>query len=91
MSKQPWDLVILSSHANPLALEGSQEFFSTDGKFNLFGYSDPKVDELYSRAKSVEGINPENRKKIYSDLAQAISDALPADFLVFYKDNYAAE
>jgi ABC-type transport system substrate-binding protein len=90
VSKQPWDLVILSSHANPLALEGSQEFFSTNGKFNLFGYSDPKVDELYNRAKSIEGINPENRKKTYTDLAQAISDALPVDFLVFYKDNYAA-
>ena len=88
VSKQPWDLVILSSHANPLALEGSQEFFSSTGRFNLFGYSDQKVDALYKRASSAEAVNPESRKKIYSDLAQAISEAQPVDFLVFYKDNY---
>jgi ABC-type transport system substrate-binding protein len=88
VSKQPWDLVILSSHANPLALEGSQEFFTSTGRFNLFGYFDPNVDELYKKAKSSEGLSQENRKKIYSDLAQTISEALPVDFLVFYKDNY---
>jgi peptide/nickel transport system substrate-binding protein len=88
VSKQSWDLVILSSHANPLALEGSQEFFTTTGKFNLFGYFNPKVDELYKRGKSIEGISQENRKKIYSELAQTISEAQPVDFLVFYKDNY---
>jgi peptide/nickel transport system substrate-binding protein len=88
VSKQAWDLVILSSHANPLALEGSQEFFTSAGKFNLFGYFDPRVDELYKRAKSAEGLTQEARKKIYSDLAQTVSEAQPVDFLVFYNDNY---
>ncbi|MBN1690243.1 MAG: ABC transporter substrate-binding protein [Dehalococcoidia bacterium] len=88
VSGQPWDLVILSSHANPLAMEGSSEFFTTTGKFNLFGYFDARVDELYKRANSVEGINPESRKQIYSELVQVITDAQPVDFLVFYKDNY---
>jgi peptide/nickel transport system substrate-binding protein len=89
VSGQPWDLVILSSQANPLSLIGSQEFFRSDGRFNLFGYSDAKVDDLYKRAKSAEAVDPSNRKKIYSELAAAISNAQPVDFLVFYKDNFA--
>ena len=88
IGKQPWDLVIMSTQSNPLALEGSAEFFTSAGKFNLFGYFDPKVDALYQRAKSVEAVNPESRKKIYSELAQAVSEAQPVDFLIFYKDNY---
>lgn len=88
VSSQPWDLAILSSQANPLALEGSGEFFRSDGKFNLFGYFDEKIDALYKRAGSAEALNPEARKKIYSNLSKAISDAQPVDFLVFYKDNY---
>jgi peptide/nickel transport system substrate-binding protein len=89
ISSQPWDLVILSSQANPLSLGGSQEFFASNGKFNLFGYYDAKVDEMYNKVKSAAAVNPESRKKIYGDLAKAISDAQPVDFLVFYKDNYA--
>jgi peptide/nickel transport system substrate-binding protein len=89
VSSRPWDLVIMSSQANPLAMEGSQEFFQSNGRFNLFGYYDARVDELYKRARSAEALNLEAKKKIYSDLSKMISDAQPVDFLVFYKDNYA--
>ena len=89
VSRKPWDLVILSSLINPLTLESSQEYFTSTGKFNLFGYSDPRVDALYKRARSVEAINPENRRQIYTELSQIISEAQPVDSLVFYNDNYA--
>ncbi|MDD5312374.1 MAG: ABC transporter substrate-binding protein [Dehalococcoidia bacterium] len=89
VSKEPWDLVILSSHTNALTLEGSETFFTSKGKFNLFGFFNDKVDALYQRVKSVEAVNPENRKQIYAEISKVISDEQPVNFLVFYKDNYA--
>jgi len=89
VSEQPWDLVVLSTYANPLALQGSDVFFSANGRFNLFGFFNEKVDALYKRAKSTEAVNPENRKKIYEELSRIISEEQPVDFLVFYKDNFA--
>jgi len=89
VSKEPWDLVILSSHTNALALEGSEAFFTSKGKFNLFGFFNDKVDALYQRVKSAEAVNPENRKQIYAEISKVISDEQPVNFLVFYKDNYA--
>jgi hypothetical protein len=91
VSNQPWDLVILSSHANPLALRGSSEFFTTAGKFNIFGYYNNKIDALFARAGSTEGMTIEGKKKLFGDISKMISDDQPVDFLVFYKDNYAAD
>jgi len=88
VGSQPWDLAILSSHANPLALEGSSDFFSPDGKFNPFGYFNDNVGALYKKARSAEGLSPESRKQIYSQLSKIMSDDQPVDFLVFYSDNY---
>jgi peptide/nickel transport system substrate-binding protein len=89
MGDHPWDLAILSSHANPLALEGSSDFFSSTGRFNLFGYFSDKVDALFKKAGSAAGLSPEGRKQIYSELSKTMSDDQPVDFLVFYSDNYA--
>ncbi len=89
VSNKPWDLVILSSHANPLSLLGSGEFFTSKGKFNVFGFYNDRADELYRRAGSAEAVSFEGRKKIYSELSKLISDEQPVDFLCFYKDNYA--
>jgi ABC-type transport system substrate-binding protein len=86
---QPWDLAILSSHANPLALGTSRDFFSSAGSFNLFGYFNDNVDALYKKASSAEGLSPESHKQIYTELSKIISDDQPVDFLVFYSDNYA--
>ncbi|MHB8085584.1 MAG: ABC transporter substrate-binding protein [Dehalococcoidia bacterium] len=86
---QPWDLAILSSHSNPLALGGSSDFFSSTGKFNLFGYFNDKVDALYQRARSAEGVSPQAHKQLYTELSKTVSDDQPVDFLVFYSDNYA--
>jgi ABC-type transport system substrate-binding protein len=89
VSSQPWDLAILSSHANPQALKGSAEFFTTTGKFNVFGYYNDKADALFAKAYSTEALTLEGKKKVYSDISKLISDDQPVDFLVFYKDNYA--
>jgi peptide/nickel transport system substrate-binding protein len=89
VSNQAWDLAVLSSHANPLALKGSAEFFTSKGKFNVFGFFNEKADALFARAYSAEALTLEGRKQIYSDITKLISDEQPVDFLVFYKDNYA--
>ncbi len=89
VSDQPWDLAILSTHANPLALGSSSDFFSSTGKFNLFGYFNDKVDALYQKAGSPAGLSDEGRKQIYGELSKTVSDDQPVDFLVFYSDNYA--
>jgi len=89
VSNQDWDLVILSSHANPLALKGSAEFFTSKGKYNLMGFFNQKVDDLFARAKSIEALTIDGKKKIYREIARVISEEQPVDFLVFYKDNYA--
>lgn len=89
VSNQAWDLAILSSHANPVALTGSAEFFTTNGKFNVCGFFNQKADALFARAASTEAVTLDGKKKIYSDIAKIISDEQPVDFLVFYKDNYA--
>ncbi len=89
VSNQPWDLAILSSHANPLALKSSSEFFTSEGKYNLFGFFNEEADALFDRAGKAEALTLEGKKRVYGDIARLISDEQPVDFLVFYKDNYA--
>jgi len=89
VSSQPWDIVILSSFGDALTIGHSEVFFSPTGRLNIFGFFDDKVDALYKKAASAEAIDPVNRQKIYNELAQAISEAQPVDFLVYYKDNFA--
>ena len=89
VSSQPWDLVILSSFGDALTIGHSEVFFSPTGRLNIFGFFDDKVDALYKKTASAEAIDPVNRQKIYDELAQAISEAQPVDFLVYYKDNFA--
>lgn len=89
VSNQPWDLAILSSHANPLSLKSSSEFFTSEGKYNLFGFFNEEADALFDRAGKAEALTLEGKKRVYGDIARLISDEQPVDFLVFYKDNYA--
>jgi len=89
VSNQLWDMVLLSSYGDAFAISRSEIFFTSTGRLNLFGFYSEKVDSLYKRALSAEAINPQNRQKIYDELAQAISDAQPVDILAYYKDNFA--
>jgi ABC-type transport system substrate-binding protein len=65
----------------------SDVVFSTHGGMNFFGYSNPQVDSLFIRAKSKEALDPNDRKQIYAELSQVLSDEQPVDFLVFRKAN----
>lgn len=89
VSNQPWDMVLLSSYGDALSVGRSSIFFSSTGRLNIAGFFSDKVDALYKRALSAEAISLQGRQKIYDELAQAISDAQPVDFLVYYKDNFA--
>ena len=89
VSNQPWDIALLSSFGDPLTIGRSEVFFSPAGRLNIFGFFDDKVDALYKKAASAEAVDPVKRQKIYDELSQAISDAQPVDFLVYYKDNFA--
>jgi len=89
VSNQPWDLVILSSFGDALTIGRSEIFFSPAGRLNIFGFFNDKVDAIYKKAASAEAVDPVNRQKIYDELSQAISEAQPVDFLVYYKDNFA--
>ncbi len=89
VSNEPWDMVILSSFSDALTIGRSGIFLHSTGRLNIFGFFNAKVDALYKRALSSEAINPENRQKIFNELAQAISDEQPVDVLVYYKDNFA--
>jgi ABC-type transport system substrate-binding protein len=89
VSSQPWDIVILSSFGDALTIGRSEIFFSPSGRLNIFGFFDEKIDALYDKAASAEAVDPVKRQQIYDELAKAISDAQPVDFLVYYKDNFA--
>ena len=89
VSSQPWDFVVLSSFGDALTIGRSEIFFSPAGRLNIFGFFNEKVDALYKKAASAEAADPVKRQKIYDELAQAISEVQPVDFLVYCKDNFA--
>lgn len=88
ISNETWDMAIIATSSNALAIDKSQIIFASNGELNFFGFFNAEVDALYQRARSAEAVNPDARKKIYGDLAGVISAAQPVDFLVFFKDNY---
>ena len=51
VSEQPWDMIIMAFNTHPIAPSGSRVFFTTDGGLNYWGYSNPKVDELFQRVR----------------------------------------
>ena len=87
VSQEPWDMVVIILGSNPVAPSGSQVFFTCEGGLNFWGYCNEEVDSLFLRAKSEEAVDPENRKLIYAQLSQLISEDLPADFLAFQAAN----
>jgi peptide/nickel transport system substrate-binding protein len=87
VSQEPWDFILMGFNTNLLAPSGSHVFFTTDGGLNFNGYSNPEVDELFNRARSKDALDPNNRKQIYAELSQVLSDEQPVDFLVFHRAN----
>ena len=87
VSEEPWDLMVMGFSTNPVAPSGQEVFFKTDGGLNFLGYSNPRVDALFKRAKSAEAVKPESRKAIYAELSQIISEEMPVDFMAFQSGN----
>jgi peptide/nickel transport system substrate-binding protein len=87
ISEEPWDFILMGFSTDLLAPSGSHVFFATDGGLNFNGYSNREVDGLFNRARSKEALDTNDRKQIYAELSQVLSDEQPVDFLVFGRAN----
>jgi len=88
VSEQSWDMIIMVFGTHPIAPSGSRVFFTTDGGLNYWGYSNPKVDELFERVRSKEALDEEVREEIYGEISRIIADDQPVDFLTFPRGNH---
>ncbi len=86
-SEQRWDLMVMGFSTHPIAPSGSRVFFTTDGGLNYWGYSNPRVDELFIKVRSREALDREVRKKIYAEISQIIAEDQPAVFISFPRAN----
>jgi len=89
VSEQPWDIIVMAFNTNPVAPSGSRVFFTSDGGLNYWGYSNPRVDELFTRVRTEAAIDPKVRKEIYSELSRTIADDQAVIFLTFPRGNSA--
>jgi peptide/nickel transport system substrate-binding protein len=87
VSEEPWDLALMGHNTDPLAPSGSSVFFASDGGLNSFGFFNDEVDALFKKVKSKAGLEREDRRAIYIELARVMSDEQPVDFLVFARAN----
>lgn len=87
VSEKPWDMCVIGFNTDVNAPSGSSTFFASDGGLNMFGYSNPNVDELFKNARSKEALDPAVRKWIFGELSTLMSEDLPADFLAFPQSN----
>ena len=88
VSEETWDMIIMVFGTHPIAPSGSRVFFTTEGGLNYWGYSNPRVDELFQRVRSREALDEEVRKEIYGEISQIIADDQPVDFLSFPRSNH---
>lgn len=87
VSEKPWDMCVIGFGTNVKAPSGSSTFFASDGGLNMFGYSNPEVDELFKNVRSKEALDPVVRKDMFSELSTLMSEDLPVDFLAFPQSN----
>ncbi|MEE8401149.1 MAG: ABC transporter substrate-binding protein, partial [Candidatus Hydrothermarchaeaceae archaeon] len=87
VSEKAWDMCILGFGTDVNAPSGSSTFFTSDGGLNMFGYSNPMVDELFRKIKSRDALNEEVRKGIYGELSKLMSEDLPVNFLAYPHSN----
>jgi len=81
-------MIIMVFGTHPIAPSGSRVFFTTDGGLNYWGYSNPKVDELFQRVSSAEALDKKARKEMYTKISQIIADDQPVIFLSFPRGNH---
>ena len=83
VSDEKWDLIVMGFGTHPIAPSGSSVFYSSDGGINYWGFSNPRVDELFQRVKSREALDVEARKKMYAELSRLIAEEQSVDFLSY--------
>ncbi|MDP2932133.1 MAG: ABC transporter substrate-binding protein [Chloroflexota bacterium] len=88
VSEQPWDMIIMAFNTHPIAPSGSRVFFTTEGGLNYWGYTDPKVDELFQRVSSKEALDTTVRKQLYGEISRIIANDQPVIFLTFPRGNH---
>ncbi len=89
VSEEPWDLILAGHAVDLLQPSGSEIFFATDGGLNIYGYSNPRVDALFKKARSKEALDKNVRKEVYAELSKLISEDQPLDFFTFPTANIA--
>ncbi|MBN1690242.1 MAG: ABC transporter substrate-binding protein [Dehalococcoidia bacterium] len=87
VSEEAWDLTLMGHNTDPVAPSGSRVFFASDGGLNSFGFFNGQVDQLFKKIRSEEGLDKEERAKMYSELAKLISEEQPVDFIVYTRGN----
>jgi len=88
VSEDPWDFIIMVFNTHPIAPSGSRVFFTTEGGLNFWGYSNPRVDELFVNLRSKEALDEEARRGMYAEISRLIAEDQPVDFLSFPRGNH---
>ena len=87
VSEEAWDMTLMGHNTDPLAPSGSRVFFASDGGLNSFGFFNDKVDQLFQKIRSREGMNKDDRSLMYRELARVISEEQPVDFITYTRAN----
>lgn len=87
VSEKAWDMCVIGFGTDVNAPSGSSTFFASDGGLNMFGYSNPEVDEIFKKVRSREALDIKVRREIYSELSALLSEDLPVNFLAFPQSN----
>jgi peptide/nickel transport system substrate-binding protein len=87
VSDEAWDLTLMGHNTDPLAPSGSRVFFASDGGLNSFGFFNDRVDQLFQKIRSREGLNKDDRSLMYGELAGVISEEQPVDFITYTRAN----
>lgn len=76
-----YDLLLIGNNLT-LDPDGANILYHSEGNFNYMGYSNPRVDQLFSEGK--QEVDPEKRKAIYNELQAIWQEDLPV--LTLYSD-----
>lgn len=87
VSENAWDMTLMGHNTDPNAPSGSRVFYAADGGLNSFGFFNSDVNTLFKKIRSKDGLNKDDRKKMYAELAGLISDQQPVDFLTYGRGN----
>ncbi|MGD0856354.1 MAG: ABC transporter substrate-binding protein [Dehalococcoidia bacterium] len=87
VSENAWDMTLMGHNTDPLAPSGSRVFYASDGGLNSFGFFNSDVDALFKKIRSKDGLNKDDRAKMYGELARLISEEQPVDFITYGRGN----